>query len=105
MKLVNTTFCIPATRHIQFMKWMDECLRTSVPERSMSTALLLGIPSAEPDTIHIALQFQAPVEESDKWVERGLSVAVAKAMRSPYGFTADTLLFFTTVMDVLWTGI
>lgn len=102
MILLNTTFCISPAHDSMFLSWVKEVYLTEIAAKEYADAKILRLPSAESDSCGYAIQFCLPDKGSaERWTVETLPVLVGKAYVRPYGFPDESILHFSTVMEVV----
>ncbi len=103
MTLLNTTFCISPADREKFHSWVTEILIPAIGETPDAADIkYLKINQGDDNTMAFAVQFVNADEDSAmRWRDTEIPRLTAIAGASPYGLSAERLLHFTTLMEIL----
>ena len=102
MILLNTTFCISPAHDTLFRSWAKDVYIRSLDECGFTDRKMLKLPAAEKDSLCYAIQFSLPdATNAEKWTAAALPDLLAQASAKPYNFPPDTILHFSTIMEIV----
>lgn len=102
MILLNTTFCIAPCHNELFFDWVRQCYIPAIETKGGSDVKFLRLPTTESDSLTFAVQFCiSDHNAAQHWLSNDMSECLAKATALPYGLTPDSLLHFSTIMEII----